>query len=455
MSVQQQSSIDSLMATSVEEVTPDEGELNHGISAIGETDTAKVTMEETSRKFRSQLSPKDLAKVEAGAPAIAQSFAGNYNLIIEFGASVMEKVNDINSKLLEEQKDTDIPEADSIVNGILREIDGYSAKYGSGSTRAKNFFDGILDKFRGGTYQLKAMIRDAKPIADKLDLAQSELLKMELELKDNVTRGIELRRSTLQTISEVVQVLAVFEEVLDVSRKTAWDMQDTMDQAVKTGEDSVVTWEDRKYTIEEFREVLQNQTTTLGEIEKSWFNWRQKFFLYNTNVVASRNIINISIALQRTCHRVYTDAIPAARSQLVVWQQAEKAREGARMANAANDGVDRLIAGAAQGTADAVKEVANTNQRSMLSEETVLSITKGLQDQFTALVKADENGRKMRQRNLDIIRQSEVTIRNASDEAQKALIENAMAVVNSDAKALSGGRDGGSDDVLSTLGLTK
>ena len=46
----------------------------------------------------------------------------------------------------------------------------------------------------------------------------------------------------------------------------------------------------------------------------------------------------------------------------------------------------------------------------------------------------------MRQRNLDVIRQSELAIRTAADESQQTIIANALAVVNSDSKALTTGQ---------------
>lgn len=406
------------------------------IHEIGSSDENPIMgTNEVTRKFRNQLEPQDLERVKTLAPELERKFVNDYNEIISFGKEVLDGVNAINARLLEEQ-DAKIPEADHIVNGILREIDGYSAKYSS--TKARTFFDNLVKRFRGSTYNLKAMLRDAKPIAAKLQMAEAELLKMELELKTNVTRGMELRKETLYSISRMVTVIAFFEEILEVSRSRAKSMQDRLN-LVKS-DDEVIRWNERNYTIEEFRELLQTQTIAMGEIEKSWFSWRQKFFLYATNIVATRNIINVSIALQRTCHRVYTDAIPAARSQLVVWQQAEKARESARMANAANDGIDRLIAGAAEGAAAGVRESAHANQRTMLSDETILALTKGIQDQFKSLAEAEATGRKMRQRNLDIIRQSELAIRTAADESQRTIIANALAVVNSDAKALTTGQ---------------
>ena len=308
----------------------------------------------------------------------------------------------------------------------------------------------IIHKFKGTGYTLKAMVRDSKPIAEKLTIASGQLQKMEYELRDNVLRGHELRKATLKALNDMVKVLAVFEEVLEVTRNDAQEMDKALKVAEAGDANAVVIWKDKTYSVEEFREILGNQTTTLGEIEKSWFAWRQKYFLYGANVTATRNIINMSFGLQRTCQRVRVDAIPAARSQLVVWQQAEKGRQGARMAESANKGIDRLIAGAAEGTASAVAEVAEANQRNMLSEETILKVTQGIRDQFAAIVEAEKNGRAVRARNLAIIQQSEQNIKVASDDARTALIESAMATVRADAEDI---KKADTQDVLNQLGV--
>lgn len=446
--MQEENIIDSLTGTEFADEDTVDSQLDKTVSHVSVEEIQVKSPEKSSLKFRSQLSDEDLKSVQAAAPKLANKFVNNWSSIIDFGSEVMESVNEINARLLDEQKDTEVPQADAIVNGILREIDGYSAKYSD--PKMKNFFNKMIHKMRGTTYTLQAMIRDSRPIATKLDIASGQLQKMENELRDNVLRGHELRKATLKALNDMVKVLAVFEEVIEVSRETALKMESAYNDAKAKGDDTIIKWENKSYTIEEFKEVLANQTSTLGEIEKTWFAWRQKFFIYGANVTATRNIINMSFGLQRTCQRVRVDAIPAARSQLVVWQQAEKGRQGARMAESANAGVDRLLAGAAQGTAEAVSEVADANQRAMVSEETIIKIADGIRDQFTAIVEAEKNGRAIRESSLKVIQQSEKAIREASEEAQSALIANAMNAVRQDSETI---RKYDTKNVLNQLGV--
>lgn len=443
----QQNIMDSLIKEdNVEVGVAEETKIEKEISQadLAEFDNHKPN--ETSIKFRNQLSEEDLATVVKAAPGLSEGMVKDYNKIIDFGSEVMEDLNQVSSRMLEEQKGTSIPEADKMVNGIMRELDGYQAKYGDPKTR--KFLNNLLRRIKGSTYTVKNMVRDAKPITAKLDIVSAEIYEMEHKLKDNVLRGNELRKITAKTIDDVVKVLALFEEIIEVTRADALEMEDKLNVAKSQGDDSVIMWKDEKYTIEEFNNVLENQVTALGEMEKTWFAWRQKFFIYTANVASIRNIVNISIGLQRTCRRVRTDAIPAAKHQITAWQQAELANQGAQMANRANEGVDKLIAGASKGMADAVEAGAEANQKSMTSEQTVLAVTENLKRQFSAIVESEKKGREARAKTLELIEASEKVISEASEDSRKQLIENAMAVIRADNAAMNK-KD--ADDVLAQL----
>lgn len=443
----QQNIIDTLTKeTQVEVEDVQESKIERDVSTVDEAEFDNHKPEETSIKFRNRLEPEDLETIVKAAPGLSASMVKDYTRIIDFGSEVMEDLNKVSSRMLEEQKGTAIPEADKMVNGILRELDGYQAKYGDPKTR--NFLTNLIHRVKGSTYTVKNMVRDSKPIVDKLNIVYGEIYEMELKLKDNVSRGNELRKVTAKTIDDLVKVLALFEEIIEVTRRDALEMEDKMNVAKSQGPDSVITWNDEKFTIEEFNNVLENQVTALGEMEKTWFAWRQKFFIYTANVASIRNIVNISIGLQRTCRRVRTDAIPAAKHQITAWQQAEMANQGAQMANRANEGVDKLISGASKGMADAVEAGAYANQKPMMSEETVISITENLKRQFTSIVESEKQGRAVRAKSLEIMTASEKAIKDASEQARKELIENAMAVVRADSEAMNK-KD--TDDVLAQL----
>lgn len=397
------------------------------VENLSSKELTETNSNKTVFKFRNQLSETDLERVKKSAPVVGQKMVDDYNYILQFGSDILKSINLVNERLLVEQKSIELPEADNIVNQILRTLDGYGAKYNNPALQKK--LGKFLDKIRGSAYNLKAMIRDTKPLLAKLNIAEEKIYKMELNLADNVTRGQELHQITLDSLDDMVRVLAVFEEILD------WLHGEiiTIDEIVKNSdENSSIKWLDKTYTLEEFRNVQAIYVTALGEIEKTGFAWRQKFFLYTANVSAIRNIVNASFSLRRVCQRVRFDAIPAAKTQIVAWQQAELTRQGAEMADKVNSGVDQLIRDSSQATAEAIDAVNEVNQKNMMSEETIVAVTESLKQQFQSFVDAEKNGRILRERNLQVIEQSERAIKTASAQAQREIVENALSVVKKD-----------------------
>lgn len=398
---------------------------------------------ENRTNFRNQLSPEDLQKVKQAAPIIAQEMLEDPDRILSFGESVMKTIYDLNAQMLEEQKEVKIPEADAIVNGILSDLDGYSKKY-----KAKNgngFFDKLVKGFRNQKHSLKSMVQDAKPIVKKLDEAQVKILDMENALRDNVARGQVLHDTTIQTLRQMVKVLATLEEIVDITREQAQEVEKALNSAGASA-DSMVVFKNKKYTVQEFREVFKKYAYVLSEEEKTWFSWRQQFFMYTTNISATNNIIQSSFALRRTCRNIREKAIPSARSQLVVWQQAEQARHGADMANRVNDGVNRLIKSAAEGTTEAVGQVAEANQNAMINEDAINTMAESLREQFVKMVEEERRGRTIRAKNIAVIEEAERSLRASEEQYQNDVLDDASTSVGAERKSASSSSD--ADSIL-------
>lgn len=205
----------------------------------------------------------------------------------------------------------------------------------------------------------------------------------------------------------------------------------------------LVKWKGERYTPEEFNELAANYQLALSEIEKSWFNWRQKYFLYVANIVATRNIITSSSTMIRTCTRIRMDAIPAAKTQLAAWQQAEYTRQTAATAKTVNDGVDKLIAASIKGSTDAIAATMEASNQNLISDKTVVEISENIRKQFQIMLDADKKGKEMRDRSLKVIEKSEQDIVDSARNAQNIARMN-LESVQSDAKLI----EGSSSDIL-------
>lgn len=403
-----------------------------------------VAPSKRTSKFRDQLSDEDLAAVRAAAPEIAGKMLKNFNYIIDFGGEVLEGVSNVTSKLLKEQSGIDLPEADEIATNILRALDGYEEKY---AKKENKFFQNLMNKIRGIQYSLKNAINDAKSLEEKMDIASRELQKMIEGLKDNVIRGEELRKAMKNSIGDIIRVLAIFEEVIDLVKADLVEMENL--KKGKKDEDLII-WKGNKLTALEFEEEHAHYAKVFSELEKTWFSWRQRLFVYNTNIVAIRNIIDTSVSSQHTLRRIKNETIDMAKNQLVQWQQAEKLRISAKSAQKVNDISNKIISRASEGAAEAVEEAAKAANLNMLNEDTILAMTNSVRRQFDAIVTSEREGRALRARNLAIIQQSEQTIKEVSEEAQKKLLEDAMAIVRADSEAVEAQKG---ENVLSNIGF--
>jgi uncharacterized protein YaaN involved in tellurite resistance len=128
-----------------------------------------------------------------------------------------------------------------------------------------------------------------------------------------------------------------------------------------------VDYKGRQVTVNELQEIHSNLAGAVGELEKTWFDLRQQFFLGYAQAPSIRNLILVSATMQRRCQVFRTMGLPSARSSLAMWQQAALAQEGAAMGEAVQKGTNNLIQGAFKNSADAVEQVAKASQMPIIN----------------------------------------------------------------------------------------
>jgi len=374
-------------------------------------------------QFRSLLTEEQKASLRAGAPALAAKMTTDLNTVVTFGGPVMRKLNDASTQLLDAQRGITIPAADQLVNDVLREMDGFEKKYRN--VRLEELGKKARRRFRGARYTYTTMVRESKPITDKLDLAEVKVQEMENRLADNITRGQLLHQQSLEHMHSVVGVLASLEEVIDIVRADVADASQTLSAAQSSGAGSVV-WKGETISTDAMSEVHARLATSLSEIEKSWHDWRQQFFMGFANAPSTRNLVMTQFSLRRRLATFRTMGIPQARQSLALWQQAALAREGAELGDAVQTGVNKIIQQSFGATTEAVTNAANAAQAPVITEETVWSIVDSVREQCRAIVAADTAGRELRERNLAALEAGEVTIKDEFTAAQNQLARNAL-----------------------------
>lgn len=402
--------------------------LEKQLAQVTPQDAAASRPSEAQFSFRTLLTEQQLADLRKSAPAVADQMAADYNAIIKFGAPVLERLTATSSQLLNAQKDIKIPEAEAIVNDLLREIDGFAKKYRN--VRLENGVKKVVNFLRGIKYSLTTLARESRPIADKIDMAEVKLKGMEIKLADNVTRGQTLHNNTLTTLQEVVAVLAALEEITDCVKREFADVDALLkgvDAPGPAGAVETVDYKGRQVTVNELQEIHSNLAGAVGELEKTWFDWRQQFFLGYAQAPSIRNLILVSATMQRRCQVFRTMGLPSARSSLAMWQQAALAQEGAAMGEAVQKGTNDLIQGAFKNSADTVAQVAKVSQTPIINEETVFVVIDSIKRQCEGLVAADKWGRELRARNIKALEAGEHQIEADFTESRRKLVENAIA----------------------------
>ncbi|GAB2555537.1 toxic anion resistance protein [Leucobacter ruminantium] len=422
--------------------------LEAAIARTSQGDVEVARPEDAVFKFRSLLTEKQLSDLQKGAPALARKFIDDVNQIVTFGGPIMQKMNSASVQLLEAQRDIKVPEADVIVNDMLREMDGFEKKWRS--PKIEEAVNSIVGWFKKGRYTLTTMVRESKPITDKIDLAEIKLQEMESALADNISRGQLLHKQTLAHMDDVVAVLAALEQVIEELRKEFDEADAALRSAESSGSESV-EYKGETISVSELREVHSNLAFVLSETEKTWSDWRSQFFLGFAHAPATRNLIVTTFALRRRLAAFRTMGLPSARQSLAMWQQAVFAKQGAELGEAVQEGTNKLIQGAFSETAKSVEAVANAAQAPIVTEETIWTVIDSVKAQCSAIVAADKAGRALRARNLQALERGETMIEDAVVASQRAVAD---ANRPGDVAAASGSRgdstDSG-DDLLNKL----
>lgn len=408
--------------------------------------------EEAHFRFRGLLDKEQLTSLEAAAPKVAERFVGDVNQIMLFGGDTLEKLKQTSKQMLQAQKNVDIPAADEVVNDLLRSLDGFEKKYKN--AKFDDFGKKILGIFKSAKYSMTTLTREMKPIEDKLDMAELRLEEMDIQLADNVARGQLLHKQTLDQMNDVVLVLASLEEIIENIRREYREADDLLQTASANGSGQV-EYKGRTIPVNELQEIHAQLSMALSESEKTWHDWRQQFFLGWANAPATRNLVVTVFGMRRRL-KVFKDmGIQSGRQALVTWKQAIEARQGAEMGMAVRDATNKIVQAAYGEVADTTKLIAETQQASILTEETISSVIDSVRSQARSIVEADRQGRALRAKNVAALERGEVQIKDEVLNMQVQLAENARrdnsleGGSSSTQKAISG--SSAADDLLSDL----
>lgn len=383
---------------------------------------AAKTPAEAHFRFREQLTPNQLAELQKNAPQVAELFIKDVNQIMKFGGSTIAKLRQTSIEMLNAQKNVEIPEADKIINDLLRNMDGMASRYGN--VKFEEFGKKILGLFQSAKYSVKNLSRDLKSMEEKLDLTELKLTEMDSTLEENVIRGQIIHKRTLEHMNEVVRVLADLEEIIENIRREYEEVDALLTGATASGE-QFVEYKGRRVSVNELQEIQSQISLALSESEKSWHDWRQQFFIGWANAPATRNLVITTIALRRRLMVFRDMGIQSGRHAMVTWKQAVEARQGAELGNAVQDATNQMMRRAYEEVADTTDLIAKASQAPIVTEETVMSMIASVKRQAQSVVEADRAGRALRAKNVQALERGEVEILDEVLSMQAQLADNA------------------------------
>lgn len=404
-------------------------------------------------RFRELLSEKQRSELQLSAPKIAERFVADVNQIMNFGSGTLNKMKMTSKQMLEAQKQVEIPEADMVVNDLLRELDGFDKKYKN--VKMEDFGKKFLGIFKSAKYSMTTLTREMKPVEEKLDMAEIKLEEMDFQLAENITRGQTLHKQTLNQMNEVVIVLASLEEIIENIRRDYRELDNLLLEANSKGLDHV-EYKGKTTSVKALDEIREQYSLALSETEKTWSDWRQQFFLGWANAPAIRNLTASTFALRRRLKTFKDMGIQAGRQALVTRKQAVEARMGAEMGNNVQKANNLLIQQTYKELGDTTKLIAEASQAPIITEETINVMISSVRDQARHVVVADRQGRALRAKNLAALERGEVQIRDEVLAMHNQLAENARQDHSLEGKssssnpALSSSAETG-DDLLNTL----
>ena len=146
-------------------------------------------------------------------------------------------------------------------------------------------------------------------------------------------------------------------------------------------------------------------------------------------------------------------AVPAARHQLVIWQQALDTERAAKTNQAVVQDINKLIANAFQQTASMAESAAEINNATLIDLSTIDDISASLQKVYDTLGKQQEDGVRKRAESFAKIRKAEADIEAAKDAYHNRQVQTASMIISGQAPTSGGGSSSTEtgDDFINSL----
>jgi uncharacterized protein YaaN involved in tellurite resistance len=354
-------------------------------------------------QFLSTLSNDDQEKIKMQAPVLLEKFVADENALLDFGTNAVENVNRVVSRILEEQKQLQLPEINDILRNANRELTGFSAKYGTIEKADFEEKENLFTKFfKSGKSKLNDLYYDSKNIEQKMDTLAATIVKQEDTLSKNIISGEMLVEENVKSIQPLVGVISVIEASIIEGIQEAEKLKNELLTITPNTPQATQVTDKMTRTTEVVNRLEQCHTEFVSRLYVAWANTPQL-----------RNLLKTSSDLKSKLSLVRLNTIPTMKltiAQLGFLQQLNATNKIANSIDEANNNALQMLADTSKSV---IPEVERTVQNPSVTATTIAKLAQSIVEQNNGLISAIEDGRTKRR------------------EVESAIIQNAQVISDS------------------------
>lgn len=330
---------------------------------------------------RRQMSEVSRGKLREYAPGVYGEMAKNPLYLQMQSQAVLKQLNATVDRIMIAQGDVHIPEVDKATKEMTKMMSDFQRKYDASDPKVQATFERWLDAAKGifgaGRNIIRDMRIDAMSVRDRLAAVEAGLIKQRSILDRNVLLGTELLKENDRAVEQMINWLAILEEVRDHSQENMLRLQMIRDEKPEGSLER-----------QEASEALETAHELHVRIETEYTNLVQRMFIAWTASPQIRSSIRISTDLSHRLENLRGTVIPTIKQTIVEWVHLVQAQEANKAGNAIDDFANNVISGFAQTRKEAIPELARSANKPWLKPETVVAMAESFVAQAEGIANA-------------------------------------------------------------------
>ena len=336
--------------------------------------------------------------------------AGNTALVMSYGSSALQGVNDLIDIILNGTSNVKIPEMIALMKELNVSMRGLQHKYDLSDPKIREKYEhwkGGVGRFFGKAKTLVEMImEDIQSIETQLDHTEDKLK----DKADTVLRDIAwydgLYVKNEQEIGQVIYAIAVMEMIRNRAIAEADKIMIGNDQLGDRGSEE-------KARLVQFAQTMDQKISAYKG--RLFIAWATSPNVRNMRAVGEGVVGKLSDTIYTT--------IPTMKATLAQWRMLAETMEAGQLADLVNGSMNQWLVAFSAASATGVQQIAQSNATPALAPQTVAAMAKSIADQADAIVQAMQDGLTRRAELDRAILQGKAAINAANDKISSEFVQ--------------------------------